>query len=184
MLWGLSPCSLLPDGERKQHLDFLSPAGGLGGAGAFLSSSVSSRRGLGDGLGVGGRWEPSPSPQSSALGHGGGSAVPCAPLLQLRASLAPCGGEGARPRRLITVTQELGSAGTEETECGTSQAIPNPMELRPWELLPITELVWRGPDHKKQREDVLCIGLLEVEGGMCEMETSRGPRTPGSGQRR
>lgn len=71
MLWGLSPCSLLPDGERKQHLDFLSPTGGLGGAGAFLSSSVSSRREVGDGLGIGGRWEPSPSPQSSALGHGG-----------------------------------------------------------------------------------------------------------------
>lgn len=60
----------------------------------------------------------------------GGSAVPCSPLLQLRAGLAPCGGEGARPSRLITVTQELGSAGTEETEGGTSQAIPNPMGLR------------------------------------------------------
>lgn len=62
-------------------------------------------------------------------GARGGSAVPCAPLLQLRAGLAPCGGEGAHPSRLITVTQELGSAGTEETEGSTSQAIPNPMGL-------------------------------------------------------
>lgn len=61
---------------------------------------------------------------------GGGLAVPCAPLLQLRAGLAPRAGEGARPSRLITVTQELGSAGTEETEGSTSQAIPNPMGLR------------------------------------------------------
>lgn len=62
-------------------------------------------------------------------GAQGGSAVPCAPLLQLRVGLAPCGGEGARPGRLITVTQELGPAGTEETEGSTSQAIPKPMGL-------------------------------------------------------
>lgn len=61
---------------------------------------------------------------------GGSSAVPCAPLLQLRAGLAPCAGNGARCSRLITVTQELGSAGTEETEGSTPQAIPNPMGLR------------------------------------------------------
>lgn len=60
----------------------------------------------------------------------GGSAVPCAPLLQLRAGLAPRGREGACPSRLITVTQELGSAGTEETEDSTSQAVPTPMGLR------------------------------------------------------
>lgn len=60
-------------------------------------------------------------------GARGCSAVPCAPLLQLRAGLAPCGGEGAHPSRLITVTQELGSAGTEETEGSTSQGIPSPM---------------------------------------------------------
>lgn len=30
-------------------------------------------------------------------GAQGGSAVPCAPLLQLRAGLAPCGGEGLTP---------------------------------------------------------------------------------------
>lgn len=49
-----SPCSLLADGERKQQLDFLSPAGLESLVeGGFLSSSVSSGRGVSDGLGVG-----------------------------------------------------------------------------------------------------------------------------------
>lgn len=74
---------------------------------------------MSDGLGVG-RWSPAHCHKALHWGTGGGSAVPCAPLLQLRAGLAPCGREGAHPSRLITVTQELGSAGTEETEGSTS----------------------------------------------------------------
>lgn len=61
---------------------------------------------------------------------------------------------------------------------------PTPWDLGPWELLPTPKLFWRGPDHKKQRQAVLCISLPEVERGMCEMEMSRVPCTSGSGQRR
>lgn len=48
-----SPCSLLTEGERKQQLDFLSPAGLESLGGEVLSYSVSSGRGMSDGLGVG-----------------------------------------------------------------------------------------------------------------------------------
>lgn len=121
-----SPCSLLPDGERKQHLDFLSPAGleSLAGQQAVFSALQCPLQRAGS------RGKVGTQPTSTKLCPGvreGGSAVPCAPLLQLRARLALCGRERAHPGRLITVTQELRSAGTEKAEGSTSRAAPNPV---------------------------------------------------------
>lgn len=73
-------------------------------------------------------------------GARGGSAVPCAPLLQLRAGLAPCGGEGAHPSCLITVTQELGSAAPRRPRVAHPKQSPIPWDLGPWKLLPIPKL--------------------------------------------
>lgn len=77
-----SACSLLPDGERKQHETSSPQLGWAGlessvGQGGFLSSSVSFRRGVSDGLGVGGDESPAHHHKALHWGAGGFSCALC-----------------------------------------------------------------------------------------------------------
>lgn len=75
-----SPCSLLPDGERKQHLDFLSPAGleSLVGRGVF--SALQCPLAEGQVMGWELRGDGSPAHHHKALHWGVGGGFSCALL--------------------------------------------------------------------------------------------------------
>lgn len=106
-----SPCSLLPNRERKQYRVFLPLAGLESMVGQEAFSAL--------------HWEP-----SSALGGcgvGWGVQLCLVHLFpQQWAGPAPCSREGAHPSPLITVTKERRSAGMEETRGWHVPSNPHP----------------------------------------------------------
>lgn len=134
--WGFeSPCSLMPNRERKHYRVFL-PLAGL--------ESMVGQEGF-PAL----HWEPSPA--LGAMGGGGGTAVPCAPLptaVGRPSSLQQGGGSPQPPNHCDKRVGICRHGGDQRVACPKQS--PSPWDLGPWEPLPISKLVLSELDLKSR----------------------------------
>lgn len=134
--WGFeSPCSLMPNRERKHYRVFLPLAGLESMVGQEAFSAL--------------HWEPSPA--LGTMGGGGGTAVPCAPLptaVGRPSSLQQGGGSPLPPDHCDKRVGICRHGGDQRVACPKQS--PSPWDLGPWEPLPISKLVLSELDLKSR----------------------------------